>query len=67
MPSAADMGFSFQACINILADAAHSEGKAIMSIQNILDRNRAEVVTISPTDTVAYTAARSKFGATRAR
>jgi CBS domain-containing protein len=34
--------------------------KAIMSIQNILDRNRAEVVTIGPTDTVKNAADRMR-------
>jgi CBS domain-containing protein len=31
-----------------------------MSIQNVLDRNRAEVVTISPTDTVKNAADRMR-------
>jgi CBS domain-containing protein len=38
----------------------NDEEKAVMRVQNILDRNRAEVVTISPTDTVKDAADRMR-------
>jgi CBS domain-containing protein len=37
-----------------------TKGKTIMSIQSILDRNRAEVVTITPTDTLKIAADRMR-------
>jgi hypothetical protein len=54
MPNAMDIGFSFRPASTSWQGGRPAERKeeTMTSIQNVLDRQRVEVVTISPSETV---------------